>query len=177
MRLIVVSRIDKDKDFFNYYLNIVKQLKKEGIIYNILFIGSIDNINVYNKIIDYAKNNNLENLITFTQKSMPYEKMPNETGDIYLNISIGYFVGYSSIECLQNSFTTVFLNGDSTITMLEDSLQFSRDTEALYQLLKNIYIDKSILNKLKEENRTFYKSYSLSKDERSTLSNLLYGKI
>jgi hypothetical protein len=180
MRLNVVSRISEDKDFFSSYLKVVAELKKNGIDCQLKFIGKIYNEDVYNKIINDATNNDIVELVSFTRKSIPISEWTNNTDDYYLNVSIGDFVGYSSIDCVDSGFKTLFLNikTDYTINKFVNYQTFCKDENELFNLIKDISLDGEKMNQIIEkENKAFAQSFYLSNNDEKLLLNVLKGKI
>ncbi|MGV0947811.1 hypothetical protein ACTS93_11810 [Empedobacter falsenii] len=176
MRLIVVSRIDLDKDFFHYYLEVISRLKKEDkIIIKILFVGKIDNQEVYDEIMNRSHKLDIFNQINFTRQSIPYNLLPNEDNDYYLNISIGDFIGYSSIEGMRSNFKSIFLNGDSSVNTGKDRISFCNTTNELYLLLRQIFLDDTYKIYLIKDNEEILKNYVLSEKEEQLLVNILLG--
>lgn len=172
MRINVVSRIAKGKDFFEPYLKVIANLKEKNIICEIKFIGQIYDEEIYTKILDSSKLLNIEELMFFTQKSIPYTEMTNEENEYYLNLSNGDFVGYSSIECLKNGFKTIFLNINSINTVKNEQITFCKNENELFNLLGKIYLNMNEMNKIiRQENEELLTKFYLSDMDKQLLLN------
>ncbi|SIS96777.1 hypothetical protein SAMN05421786_103467 [Chryseobacterium ureilyticum] len=174
--LNIISRIDVDKDFFTDYLFVLYLLRKEKIIVNLKFIGEVFNAAIYNNIVRTSKLFEINNEIEFTKKSIPLTQINPTKNDYFLNASIGDFAGYSSIECIQRKFKTIFYNVDfNLISNANHTMEsFCRNHQDLYNLLKQIsqnkeQVDSTIIN----ENKTTLSSFFLSEKDKTDLINYL----
>ena len=71
--LNVVSRIDRDKDFFVNYLEVISILKfKYNIIFNIKIIGNVYDEDVYHKLIEDIRRLDIISQVEITKKSIPH---------------------------------------------------------------------------------------------------------
>ena len=86
IRLNIISRIAGDKDFFSHYLETVSEIFSENnITIFVNFIGPIEDLNTYNKIIKYCTKHGIEKQISFTKKALPYCEIENTKKDVFLN--------------------------------------------------------------------------------------------
>ncbi|MCA5004112.1 hypothetical protein [Sphingobacterium bovistauri] len=174
IKLNVVSRIADDKDFFNFYLEALSLVKKKfGHCIGIYFIGEIYCTEVFNKIVTRANELSIRDLVSFSNKSIPINELPSSYNDVYLNISIGDFIGYSSIECLYYGLKTIFYNGDSLVSSNSKYRCFCNTIEELAFLLNDIQSSSMVMQNLIEENRQLLQYYFISDTDKKELLKLL----
>ena len=178
MRLNVISRINADKDFFSTYLKVVAELKKSDINCQLKFIGAITCENTYNKILDNVVSDDIAELVSFTKKSVPMSEWTNDADDYYLNVCLGDFVGYSSIDCVKDNFKALFVNvANYTIDEFADFLTFCSNENDLFNVLQKIHLDKEAINKIiEQENRSLLQSFYLLNNDEELLLNMLKGE-
>lgn len=178
IRLNIISRIAGDKDFFSHYLETVTEIFSENnITIFVNFIGPIEDLNTYNKIIKYCTKHGIEKQISFTKKALPYCEIENTEKDVFLNASIGSFIGYSSIESIENSFKTIFFNVDETSFIKKKYISFCQNKTEFKNLILKIVFDNNTLNLIEKENKEIFKSFHLDTEEKQLLLNILNGKI
>ena len=177
MRLNIVARLSRDKDFFFPCLNTIAKLKKNGINCQMNFIGKIYHEDVHDKIINDSVDRDILELVSFTKKSIPISEWTNNTDDYYLNACIGDFVGYSSIDGIKNGFKTLFVNIIPNINETPKDLSFCSDENDLFNLVKKIYSDMESMNKIiEQENKELLQNFYLADNEKELLLNILTGQ-
>lgn len=173
IRLIVVSRISEDKNIFSQYVHLLSRLKKEhGVTVRIFFIGSIYHEDVFIQILEALREHQITDY-EFSYQSIPMREIDTDSYDYFLNGSIGDFVGYSSIECFQLGYKTLFLNADPNI-QIKKSLIFNNNMDELLETLLKINENKAEADRrILIENRTVFYSYYLTPPEQKKLKQLL----
>ncbi len=176
IKLRIISRIDVDKNFFFDYLFAIYLLKEAGVTCTIEFIGSIYNHTIYNSIRRNARILDISHRIHFTEKSVPVSDLLVNENDYFVNASIGNFIGYSSIECLQRNFKTIFYNVDDQTSHATQEITFVNNTAEFVQLIKDINSHKTEMDfKIVNENRETLRYFVLDKTDKRKLENILIG--
>ncbi len=176
MRINIIARINHDKDFFIDYVDVIGEIyNKHGIKIFLYFIGPIQHEETYKKIIFSATKYNILDQISFSKKTISLHDIKPLNDDIFLNACIGDFVGYSSIECVQQGFNTIFYNVDETAIPNNKSIVFCENKEKLCDIILKIYNDNKNIELIKKENSELLKRFYLTGKEKETLYGILLG--
>ena len=173
--LNVVSRIDRDKDFFVNYLEVISILKfKYNIIFNIKIIGNVYDEDVYHKLIEDIRRLDIISQVEITKKSIPFSKLFKTENDYYINACIGDYVGYSSIECIENEMKTIFFN-ISENKIDSQNISFCNTIDDLVILLLNLFSNDEVNIRLKNDNQLLLERFMLDDLEKINLLSILKG--
>jgi hypothetical protein len=160
---------------------LVHKLKTEhNIATNLYLIGSIESEAIYQTLLRSVKELNIEDMVTFSKKSIRYSEMSDEVKKGYfLNYSVGFFLGYSSLECMQNNLKTIFYNIDPHYShSIKDKYScYCADLDSLVNLVKAISLNKTETdNTLVVENQRLLAQFMLQNNEAAFLKSILLGE-
>ena len=181
IQINLVARIAGDKNSFLDLVYIAYKLKQNNINdFNILFIGDILNISIYQNIVRMADLLDVSANISFTKRSIPFSDLAPAIKDGYfINLTVGSFTGYSGIESLSMGFKTIFYNADKRHeNEVTEYINVCSDIPSVINLIKLINKDKLSVNKQMISNNSKMKSYySLNDKETSLLLSFMSPKI
>jgi len=176
-----ISRVSRDKNFFADLVYLIHRLKNEhDITASLYFIGAIESQSTYLTLQKLTKTLGIEDRVEFSKRSIRYNEMSEETRNGYfINYSVGFFLGYSGIECMQNNLKTIFYNIDPHYS---NSLKgkyscYCADLDVLIDLVKKINSNEKEMEKtLLKENQAVLSQFLLQNDDALFLKSILLGK-
>ena len=175
IRINVISRIAADKNFFIDLLYAIISLRKaKKLDIKLNFIGAIYNYAIFDTLKRFVMISGIEDLVSFTEKSIPISEIDKSENDYYLNFSIGDFIGYSAIEALKNDLNTIFYNVDFDYNKHYDQVTFLSGIEDFIQMLISLSMDKNKMDELiRQENRDLAKQILLDEETETKLLSLI----
>lgn len=181
IKLNFMSRISLDKNFFVDLVYLVYKLKNDhNTLVNLYFIGAIEHGGIYETLVRVIKVLNVQEQVSFSKRSIRYNEMSEDVKSGYfINYSVGWFLGYSSLECMQQNLKTIFYNIDPhySHTMKDGYSCYCADLDSLTNLIKTISMDKAGMDsKLLLENKQVLSQFVLQNNEASVLRSILLGE-
>ena len=181
IKLNFISRISLDKNFFVDLVYLVYKLKNDhNTLVNLYFIGPIENVDIYEILSHKINELNVQDLVSFSKRSIRYHEMSEEVKSGYfINYSVGWFLGYSSLECMQQNLKTIFYNIDPhySHSMIDKYSCYCSDLNSLINLIRTISMDRAGMDsKLLLENKQVRSQFVLQNHEASVLRSILLGE-
>ena len=176
IRINIISRIAEDKIFFIDLLYAIAFLRREKKIdVKLNFIGAIYNYTIFNTLKRFIIVSGIDDLVSFTEKSIPISEISKSSNDYYLNFSIGNFIGYSGIEATKNGFNTLFYNVDFDYDKQQyESIIFLSGLEDFIQILISLNVDKNKIDELIQlGNKDLAKQLLLDEETETKLLSLI----
>lgn len=159
IRLNLISRIAYDKLFFLDFIVLIANLRKCNFDVRLKIIGKIYNTEICELILRTSRILNVAEFVEVTGESRPINQIENSNEDYFVNISVGSFIGYSSIECVSYGLRTIFYNVDEKLIRDTNDNSFCFNFEELLNLLKlicserNVYFDKLQIENIQTANK------------------------
>ncbi|AQX08240.1 hypothetical protein [Elizabethkingia ursingii] len=176
IRINVISRIASDKNFFLDLLYAVDFLRREKKIdIKLNFIGAVYNYIIFDTLKRFTMVSGIEDLVSFTERSIPISEINKSDNDYYLNFSIGDFIGYSGIEATKKGFKTLFYNVDFEYNKKQyDSIVFLSGYKEFIEVLILLNEDKNKIDELiRLENKELVDQIFLDKETEIKLLSLI----
>ena len=182
IKLNFVSRISLDKNFFVDLIYLVYKLKNDhNTLVNLYFIGALEHEGIYQTLVRLIKVLNVQDLVSFSKRSIRYYEMSEDVKSGYfINYSVGWFLGYSSLECMQQNLKTLFYNIDPhySHSMKDKYSCYCSDLNSLINLVREISIDQAAMDsKLRLENQQILSQFVLQSNDATVLRSILLGEV
>ncbi len=176
LNINIVTRIAADKNFFLDYIVAVHELKKRYQEHcSLRFIGAIESYPIYENILRLSKIFGIEDQIHFTKKSIPYQDMePSVLSGYFINMCVGSFKGYASLEASQRGLKALYYNVDSSLADKWDyPFPHIASLEHLISILHDIINQPDYYNDaIQKYNLKHPNQFFLSTEEKTLLKSL-----
>ncbi|MCQ6957276.1 hypothetical protein [Mucilaginibacter aquariorum] len=173
LRINLVARIAKDKNSFLDLVYVAHKLKQNNFDdFAILFIGAVESISIYQNIVRMAELLGVTSNIKFTEKSIAMTALPEDVKDGYFfNFTVGNFMGYSSVECVNLGFKTIFCNADKRLVNEQyNYINVCPDIDSVVDLILLISKDPAPVNmEIQKNNLSMKRSFLLNQEEAGLL--------
>jgi hypothetical protein len=177
IRLNIIGRISDDKNSFFDILFALYKLKAAGYDQiKLLLIGGIFSESVYRTACKMITLYGLDEQVAFTRQSIRPIDLEQDIKDSYFcNFTVGDFMGYSGIECINMGFKTIFYNGDTSVAeKMPVYYSMCRDLDAFIELMKDIDKNRAVTDaKIIADNIVLKQNFILQQAEETLLLNML----
>ncbi|MDR2121882.1 MAG: hypothetical protein LBP34_02040 [Flavobacteriaceae bacterium] len=149
-------------------------LKNKGYAIQVKFVGKIHNVAIVDTVQRAIVLLGLRDQVIFTDNSVKINEI-KEKEEYYFNLSIGDFVGYSSIECIESGLKTLFYNIDDNLEKIANNKFMTVSSfSSLCEKLEQIHRDRKKYDEIiKNENLELRSSYYLNDEDELQLKKIL----
>ncbi len=173
MNINLLTRVAVDKNYFMDFVVACYLSKNRGCTINVKFIGKIHSNVILETVERAIQLLGLQDQVRFTGAPVKINEIQKKD-DYYFNLSIADFVGYSSIESIDNELKTMFYNIDDNLqNVINTKFIYVNSFHSLCEKLELIYNNRYEYDQIiRQENLELGKEYFLNEKEVEKLKEM-----